>query len=66
MSAPFSEDGVGSMMASVESLRVHIEQNARLIDKQTSDEEMQEINQGQRGPYLSPRMNADLITMQPS
>jgi hypothetical protein len=54
MSAPFSEDGVGSMMASVESFRVHIEQNARLIDKQTSDEEMQEINQGQRGPYLSP------------
>jgi hypothetical protein len=42
------------MMASVASLRAHIEQNARLIDKQTSDEELQEIKQGQRGSYSSP------------
>jgi hypothetical protein len=53
MSAPFSEDGVGSMMASMENFRSHIEQNARLIDKQTSDEEIQEINQGQDGCYSS-------------
>lgn len=53
MSAPFSEVGVDSMMANVESFRGHIEQNARLIDKQTSDAEMQEINQGQRGSYPS-------------
>ncbi|KAH7087293.1 hypothetical protein FB567DRAFT_591977 [Paraphoma chrysanthemicola] len=45
MSAPFSEDGVGTMMTSAESFRSLIERNARLIDKQTSDEEMQEISQ---------------------
>ncbi|KAH7074344.1 hypothetical protein BKA63DRAFT_312072 [Paraphoma chrysanthemicola] len=45
MSAPFSEDGVGKMMTSAESFRSLIERNARLIDKQTSDEEMQEISQ---------------------
>jgi hypothetical protein len=66
MSAPFNEDGVGSMMASLESFRSHIEQNARLIDKQTSDEEMQEISQGQQGSYPSSWLGTDLITIQPS
>jgi hypothetical protein len=60
MSAPFNEDGVGNMMASVESFRSHIEQNARLMDKQTSDEEMQEISQGQQGSYSSSWLSTDI------
>jgi len=64
ISAPLSKDGVESMMASLESFRGHTEQNARLIDKQTLDEEVQEINQGQPGFYLYPRTTADLVTIQ--
>jgi hypothetical protein len=46
MSAPFGEDGVGTMMTNVEKCRVLIEQNARLIDKQSLDQGMQAITQG--------------------
>jgi hypothetical protein len=38
ISAPFSEDRVGSMIINVVKFRALIEQNARLIDKQSIDE----------------------------
>lgn len=41
------------MMDSVEKSRNLIEQNARLIDKETSDEERREISEGQQTYHSS-------------
>jgi hypothetical protein len=45
--APFDDGGVTGMMTSIETARDHIEQNARLVDKEDIDERMAGLNLGE-------------------
>lgn len=45
--APFSEDGVDDLTNSVEHFRSLIERNARLIDREISDQEQRDIAEGE-------------------
>ena len=44
--APFSEDGVEILTNSVEQFRSLIERNARLIDREISDQEQRDVAEG--------------------